>query len=830
LVIDVIQGEYTSRFDQPPAARLKAAIEAAHRELYGEFKGHVRVGLTALVAEGASLYLLQVPPAQAYVLHDGDLHSVNTGPPGSVPFAHSLGCAAEPEVSLFRDRVEESDIIVLCSSWFSEELDGEDLRSAFVSEIPDQITESLFSQARARHAREVTCVALQAVPDEEPFRAAPIREPAVPASSAKRDAPQGTSVLEYVDESIGSLAYVWHLALAELKPPKARERAPRRRRPAVVKERQPAGFESDGGGVRDIASSAPTSEVSVLDEPVAGDPYDYPPSEAPAEPDLADTQYHPTPVEHGTEELPIVGDVPPDAFRGPSSYDDAYATSEPDRLGSNEFAPRSDQHDDERSLDQAQGEPWEADDLGPADGRDRSRTRESELDEVNSFIQNTPNLGKVAPPVQGFPDTTVAPERIYPHGGEPATSRPRRFTDVILPGRRDESPDKTPVLQPRVGTVDTRARRNFSLSAIPPAMWVWSAIGVGIVLLFALIYVVASSGGPAAINYPQKARAHAANALHSSNLSYQTRQLRLAYKDIQLARRHRFSQKQIAGAQRVVLATADRIHGISAVSPSVVVDFSSFPHSHPSQLDGGSGTLFILDSGRKIIYSSKQSAPTSPTEIAKPGEFFSTLQWHDPILLTADGSTMLALDNQYHLAFYNGQLPVTALTLSPISGNPRAMTVYGGNVYILDNRSGQIWRYYGAENGSTYTPTGYLTNAALKELRHSVSVAIDGDVYVGLAGGRVIKYVGQKQVPFKVHSPWSLQHLSEVYTRQDLKSLFIADPHDGRILQIGKKGGYIRTMQLPPGEGQLRQITVSSDGKTLFFIGGKHVYRFTIPR
>jgi hypothetical protein len=122
-----------------------------------------------------------------------------------------------------------------------------------------------------------------------------------------------------------------------------------------------------------------------------------------------------------------------------------------------------------------------------------------------------------------------------------------------------------------------------------------------------------------------------------------------------------------------------------------------------------------------------------------------------------------------------------------------------------------------------------LTNAAPKELRHSVSIAIDGNVYVGLAGGRVIKYAGQKQVPFQIQSPWSLRHLSEIYTRQDLKSLFITDPRRGRILQIGKKGGYIRTMQLPPGVGQLRQITVSSDGKALFFIGGKHVYRFTIP-
>ena len=824
LVIDVIQGEYTSRFDQPPAARLKASIEAAHRELQNEFKGHVRVGLTALVAEGSSLYLLQVPPAQAYVLHDGNLHSVNTGPPGSVPFAHSLGCSGEPEISLFRDRVEESDIIVLCSSWFAQELDGDDLRSSFTAEIPDQISESLFAHARARHAREVTCVALQAIPDEEPFHQTAIRQTAKTTTARGRhEAESDGGVLDYVDESIASLSYVWQRALAELKPPAARTRAPRRKA-QPTKERAPAALEADA-----IVSTSAV-EAAEVDSPEAGDPFDdYGRDvETPAV-DLWNTQNQPPPVEHGTEELPIVGDV-----TGVLPYtDDNGRTSNELDEGLYDAGPAPDEEQDDLvDQNQAQGEPWESSSLDRNTGQERSRARETELDEVNSFIQNTPNLGKVAPPVQGFPDTTVAPERIYPRKSESASKRPRRFTDVVRPGRRHDGPsDRASLLEPNIHGVDTSARRSFSLSSIPPAMWLWSAIGVGVVALFAVIFFLLNSSGPAAINFPQKARAHASNALHSSNPRYQSRQLGLAYRDIRRAKRHNFPAKQVTAAQNFVQATANNIHRITAVTPTVVSDFSSLPNSHPEQLNGGAGSLFVLDSHRKIIYSTNQTPPGQEKEIAKPGEFFSGIQWNDPVLMTADGTTMLALDDKYDLAIYSGQLPVTALVLTPPAGNenPRAMTVYGGNVYILDTRNGQIWRYYGAENGSTYSATGYLTNPARKELRNGVGIAIDGDVYVGLAGGRVIKYAGQKQVGFQVHSPWPLRHLSALYTRQDLHSLFIADPHDGRILQIGKKGGYIRTMQLPPGEGQLRQITVSSDGKTLFYIGGKHVYRFTIP-
>ena len=154
-----------------------------------------------------------------------------------------------------------------------------------------------------------------------------------------------------------------------------------------------------------------------------------------------------TTVEHGTEELPILG---------------------AGTLGSAEV----------RTGQGADSDLKESSSLEKSD-------KEVELDEVNSFVQNTMSLGKVTPPVQGFPDMTVSPERIYPgSAGEPA-SRARRFGDVVRPGRREAvDADKSSVIRPRLRGLDlSRPRvsissvRMLSGCGVPPASFLsWPSL------------------------------------------------------------------------------------------------------------------------------------------------------------------------------------------------------------------------------------------------------------------------------------------------------------------------------------------------------------------
>ena len=391
LVIDVIQGEYASRFDLAPGPRLKTAVEAAHEELRNEFQGHVRVGLTALIAEGPSLYLVQVPPAQAYVLHNGNLHAVTAEPPNdSLPFANALGCPGIPITSLFRDTMEESDVILLCSSWFAQNLQAQDLRSAFASEDPYFITGTLFEWARREGGRDVTCIALQAVETDAPATEREVRAPA-------EELP---TFFDHIDEAASSLSFVWQRVLDELRPAGS----------AAVSRGSKA-----SEPVPTVAGSRPVAAVTGSSIQDLGSQLPLAPELSPPDPREA----HGEGGEHdpGTEEMPI---VPPEYWAG-------------DRDGS-----------------------------GVTTEVDSVRTREAELEEVNSFMRNTMNLGKVTPPVQGFPDTTVAPEKISPSMAGQPLQRPRRFSDSLYPRRRSPRGMGPASTQP-----GARREAGFDISTIP---------------------------------------------------------------------------------------------------------------------------------------------------------------------------------------------------------------------------------------------------------------------------------------------------------------------------------------------------------------------------
>ncbi|HZT96806.1 MAG TPA: hypothetical protein VFB34_08210 [Chloroflexota bacterium] len=772
LVIDVIQGEYSSRFDLAPAARIRASVEAAHEELRAELNGNIRVGITALVAEDSDLYLLQVPPAQAYVLHGDNLHSINSDSPNeTVPFAHALGGNAEPTISLFRDRVEESDIIVLCSSWFAQELSGDELRGAFGADGPDAITKSLFQFARARQARDVTAVALEAQVE------------AVEADEGEWTVGNGDgagmSLLDYVDDAVGSLSYVWKTTLEELKPPLTYAAAPRGRSATAVREPEPVAMSS---------SAMLDPEPPGSDQLPEADEFE--PTESTA--DFRPPSGH----EGGTDQLPIVGQSPDWEPGGHQPEQSSFEGLEDPRPYS-----RSEEHQDAPS-------------------------RESEIDAVNSFIESTPNLGRVAPPLEAFPEANVRPERIYPGSRTQPPRRPRRLGGTARPA--DAIRSGSVIQGRRLG--GRGGGRGIDLSAVPRAMWLWSAVGVVLVVVI-IIAVSLTGGGPAAINYPLKARVHAGNALRSKNPTYETAQIALANEDLVLARTHGFSSREIASAQQAISRAQDHLQGIILVQNATQIATFNQPSASPRILAGGSGNLYVLDRGRRQIYFVPVSGGPPKPVTGAPGAYISGYAWHDPIALTASGNTMLALDNQYHLLLSNGQPPLSAEQLvQPSGGNTRAATTFGGNLYLLDTVNGQVWRYSGTGNSYATTSFGIL-NADPKLLRRGVSLAIDGDVYVGLAGGRVIKFVGsQRDSSFRVRTPFHILNLTQIYTRPDLSRIFIVDPVLGRIVEIGKHGHYVRTLQFQGSLGTgLLQMTLSADGKTLYFLSGHSLYRVPLP-
>jgi hypothetical protein len=202
LVAETIGWECEQAADAAPPQRLRGALRAAHVAVADEGDGHVAVGAGVIVVEAGSIFLAQASPAQVYVLHEGQLHSITTVEEPS-PFARALGALEGPHISLFRDEISTGDVLALVSSWYARGADPEDVRECFSAGTAEDIAEALLDLARAADVRDVTGIIIEAVD----------------ASMVERDGSDEEipGFMEQVDAAVAGLAGVGRMLWTELR-------------------------------------------------------------------------------------------------------------------------------------------------------------------------------------------------------------------------------------------------------------------------------------------------------------------------------------------------------------------------------------------------------------------------------------------------------------------------------------------------------------------------------------------------------------------------------------------------------------------------------------
>jgi len=767
MVLDVLQGELASRFDLPHGARLKHAVSAAHDALLTEFGGHVQVGLTVLLSQDSALFLLQVPPGQAYVLHEGTLHSVSPTQPGeSIGFTQSLGSQAGPYVCLFRDTIESGDVLVLSGSWLADNMDPDDLRSAFAEEEPRPIARTLFDISRHLGASDLTCLALRA--EVEPETQSEIRQPAGPAAPPR-------SVWEYVDDAVGSFGYVLGRAREEFVPP-ARARPP-------AGSSMPAVTGASSGAVAVSAPTVlepPSRDFDLDEEPVLED---IPPAPSALEFDWS--------REHPTDELPVVA---------------PHVDVSPHRTA-------------------------------PIPFRDRRVASESDLEEVNFFIRQSEAVGRaVPPPVQAFPDTSIAPERIYAGSGVAGENY-----GTVGGGRPAATATRA---RPR------RAGRQSRTAVVPPAMILWSGVGVGLVLLMILLYAVSTGGGPVYLDTARGDADQAAKAFTvnpKSRLS--ARDLRAAWAQIALARTHNMPAADIAVAASYVQSRSDTIYNVFRPKATFLARFAAL-RSHPTQIATGTSDLFILDVKRRQIRGFDLS--TGHLLPRAVGEFGDTnyntgnrqFTFAAPRLLTSIENNAVALDGNDNVLVNDPAPDSPVLTVEPLQ--PPAATPHlvgaaswNGNLYVLDDHDRQVFRY--SASGDSYAPFVSSSQPRLVKaypaLRDGSSIGVaNGAIFVALRDGSLLKFAQDKSDPdfdsrahFAARIPIPFHRASEIYARDKLPYLFLVNSAAGKIVELSQRGAYVRALIVRPNLiRRMHGITISADGSTIYFISGRSLYSMPV--
>ncbi len=261
----------------------------------------------------------------------------------------------------------------------------------------------------------------------------------------------------------------------------------------------------------------------------------------------------------------------------------------------------------------------------------------------------------------------------------------------------------------------------------------------------------------------------------------------------------------------------------------------------------GGESLFVLDVGRgeigRFILSrlGDSVTPATPDVILRKGQPVGNAAVSD--LVDADWaaavgnqrSRLLVLDTAAGLVSYDVTWGASRV---PLAGRdklvmPQLIKSYGGNLYVVDTKANQIWRFRPSEKGYENQPEPYFAATTRIDLAGIQAVEIDGFVWLLFADGRLLKFFGGEQRPFELKGlPDPLSAPTAVVSQLDGDLIYIADAGNGRILEFTKEGQFQR--QFRPAQGNqlqnMRDLFLDEAGDKFYILTPDQLFKADVPR
>jgi hypothetical protein len=261
----------------------------------------------------------------------------------------------------------------------------------------------------------------------------------------------------------------------------------------------------------------------------------------------------------------------------------------------------------------------------------------------------------------------------------------------------------------------------------------------------------------------------------------------------------------------------------------------------------GGDSLYVLDRGRsevlRFILSKlgDSATPAQPTEVIRKGQAVGDAAVSDLVdsdWVVASGnqrSRLLALDSAGGLVGYDITWGAARLPLAAKEklGLPQLAKSFGGNLYVVDTKNGQIWRYRPGDKGFENPPEPYFAPNTKVDLSGVQSMDIDGHVWLLFADGRLLKFFGGEQKPFELKAlPDPLSAPAAIAAQADGDLIYLADSGNGRILEFTKDGQFQR--QFRPAQGNslqgIRDLYLDETGDKFYIVTADKLWKADVPR
>ena len=244
----------------------------------------------------------------------------------------------------------------------------------------------------------------------------------------------------------------------------------------------------------------------------------------------------------------------------------------------------------------------------------------------------------------------------------------------------------------------------------------------------------------------------------------------------------------------------------------------TFPaEARPQRVLVMNDAIYVLDAGRQAVMRyrfdpiAERVTDETGQVVLRQGDVvggaavgtLADMAWLPLIPGVEDRPSLLIIDRNNNIFRFDER--VEGVSLMDIAGRGSwgsigQIQTYSQRIYVADDALGAIYRLNPADLG---TPAdNWFVGPMQPDLTGLVAMEIDGDIWVLLQDGAIVRYRAGEQVPYSPENSIGLaeEPVDMFVTHQDTANIYLVDAAQERILVYDKNGAYLSQLRAPEEE------------------------------
>lgn len=243
----------------------------------------------------------------------------------------------------------------------------------------------------------------------------------------------------------------------------------------------------------------------------------------------------------------------------------------------------------------------------------------------------------------------------------------------------------------------------------------------------------------------------------------------------------------------------------------------------------GGGNAFFIDTKGKRVLGVPLSGAQAPQTILEEGQPAFVTPGRPVLIAWSEATKSLTIVDDRRQVFAHvpggGTIPLIVRGIDAIAAVDAA-TASAGNLYLLDIKDNQVWRYLPGQGGFDSERTGLLDAA---DLRNATEVAVGQDVYVLDAKQGIRRFVGKTEAPFPLAAiDTPLAAPASLSVLPGSNRVVVADRSNKRIVVASADGAFLRQI-VSPAFTDLRAVAIDEGTGTMYVLNGERLLKGVFP-